>query len=125
MAYRVRLSRQPRAAVHPSRSCYDCRLAAVDVDQLSRPAIARPRQSAEQDRKCRTSYVRRVLSSDALAPHGRSMKTHVRSETKHVRDAVQWFDASAPALSPLRGRTTADVVVVGGGMMGLMCARTL
>src|SRR4051812_18352191 len=42
-----------------------------------------------------------------------------------VRDAVYWFERQAPALPPLGGTITADAVVVGGGMMGLMCARTL
>src|SRR5688572_6123931 len=42
-----------------------------------------------------------------------------------VRDAVFWFDRKAPPLPPLEGALDTDVVVVGGGMMGLMCARTL
>lgn len=36
-----------------------------------------------------------------------------------VRDAVFWFDRREPPLSPLTGVISADVVVVGGGMMGL------
>jgi gamma-glutamylputrescine oxidase len=42
-----------------------------------------------------------------------------------MRDAVFWFDRRVEALPPLRQTIRADVVVVGGGMMGLMCARTL
>jgi len=42
-----------------------------------------------------------------------------------LRDAVFWFDRKAPPLPPLEGALNTDVVVVGGGMMGLMCARTL
>lgn len=42
-----------------------------------------------------------------------------------VRDAVFWYDCKEAPLSGLAGETNADVVVVGGGMMGLMCARTL
>jgi gamma-glutamylputrescine oxidase len=42
-----------------------------------------------------------------------------------LRDAVFWFDGKAPPLAALGGSTSADVVVVGGGMMGLMCARAL
>ena len=42
-----------------------------------------------------------------------------------TRDAVFWYDHKAVALPPLIGDVTADVVVVGGGMMGLMCARAL
>jgi gamma-glutamylputrescine oxidase len=42
-----------------------------------------------------------------------------------LRDAVFWFDGKAPPLPALGGSTSADVVVVGGGMMGLMCARAL
>lgn len=42
-----------------------------------------------------------------------------------MRDAVFWFDGKAPPLPALGGSTSADVVVVGGGMMGLMCARAL
>ena len=41
------------------------------------------------------------------------------------RDAVAWFDRQEPHLPPLTGTHRADVVVVGGGMMGLMCARAL
>jgi gamma-glutamylputrescine oxidase len=42
-----------------------------------------------------------------------------------TRDAVFWFDRKAEALPRLRQTVHADVVVVGGGMMGLMCARSL
>ena len=42
-----------------------------------------------------------------------------------LRDAVFWFDRKAPSLPALEGALNTDVVVVGGGMMGLMCARTL
>src|SRR5688500_5622357 len=42
-----------------------------------------------------------------------------------ARDAVYWFERRTAPLPPLAGATTADAVVVGGGMMGLMCARTL
>ena len=42
-----------------------------------------------------------------------------------LRDAVFWFDRKAPSLPALEGALDTDVVVVGGGMMGLMCARTL
>lgn len=42
-----------------------------------------------------------------------------------MRDAVFWFDRKIEALSRLEGTVRADVVVIGGGMMGLMCARTL
>ncbi|ACB74351.1 NAD(P)/FAD-dependent oxidoreductase [Opitutus terrae] len=42
-----------------------------------------------------------------------------------VRDAVFWFESSTPPLLPLHGEKTAEAVVIGGGMMGLMCARTL
>src|SRR6185436_2371362 len=41
------------------------------------------------------------------------------------RDAVFWFDRKERQLAALEGSIHADVVVVGGGMMGLMCARTL
>ena len=43
----------------------------------------------------------------------------------HLRDAVFWFDRNVTTLPSLAGAVSADVVVVGGGMMGLMCARTL
>jgi gamma-glutamylputrescine oxidase len=46
-------------------------------------------------------------------------------DPRPLRDAVFWFDRKAPPLPPLEGAVDADVVVVGGGMMGLMCARTL
>ena len=42
-----------------------------------------------------------------------------------MRDAVFWFDHKAEALPRLRQTLRADVAVVGGGMMGLMCARVL
>ena len=42
-----------------------------------------------------------------------------------MRDAVFWFDRKEPPLAALSGSTSADVIVVGGGMMGLMCARAL
>src|SRR5690349_948116 len=42
-----------------------------------------------------------------------------------VRDAVFWFDREEKPLPALSGTVSADAVVVGGGMMGLMCARTL
>ena len=41
------------------------------------------------------------------------------------RDAVFWFDRKTPPLPPLDSVLDTDVVVVGGGMMGLMCARAL
>jgi len=41
------------------------------------------------------------------------------------RDAVFWFDRKQRPLAALEGSIHADVVVVGAGMMGLMCARTL
>ena len=46
-------------------------------------------------------------------------------DATQVRDAVFWFDRKTPPLPPLEGVLDTDVVVVGGGMMGLMCARTL
>ena len=42
-----------------------------------------------------------------------------------MRDAVFWFGRTVTPLPALVGTVSADVVVVGGGMMGLMCARTL
>src|SRR4030095_566236 len=42
-----------------------------------------------------------------------------------MRDAIFWFDHQVDALPRLRQTLRADVVVVGGGMMGLMCARSL
>jgi gamma-glutamylputrescine oxidase len=42
-----------------------------------------------------------------------------------MRDAVFWFDRKFEALPRLQQSIRADVVVVGGGMMGLMCARSL
>ncbi len=42
-----------------------------------------------------------------------------------MRDAVFWFDRKIEALPRLQQTIRADVVVVGGGMMGLMCARSL
>ena len=41
-----------------------------------------------------------------------------------MRDADFWCDRREPPLPALEGAVHADVVVVGGGMMGLMCART-
>src|ERR1044072_5738561 len=46
-------------------------------------------------------------------------------QSPQVRDAVFWFDRKETPLSPLRDDVSADVVVVGGGMVGLMCARAL
>jgi gamma-glutamylputrescine oxidase len=40
-----------------------------------------------------------------------------------LRDSVFWFDRKARTLPALEGALRADVVVVGAGMMGLMCAR--
>ena len=42
-----------------------------------------------------------------------------------MRDTVFWFDRKFEALPRLQQTIRADVVVVGGGMMGLMCARSL
>ena len=42
-----------------------------------------------------------------------------------MRDAVFWFNRKIKALPRLQQAIRADVVVVGGGMMGLMCARSL
>jgi len=42
-----------------------------------------------------------------------------------ARDAVFWYDHKAATLPPLSGDLMADAVVVGGGMMGLTCARAL
>jgi len=42
-----------------------------------------------------------------------------------LRDAVYWFDRKEPPLPSLERAIDTDVVVVGAGMMGLMCARTL
>ena len=47
------------------------------------------------------------------------------AEATQARDAVFWFDGKVSPLPPLVGEVRADVVVVGAGMMGLMCARTL
>jgi gamma-glutamylputrescine oxidase len=41
-----------------------------------------------------------------------------------VRDADFWCDRRQPPLPALEGAVDADIVVVGAGMMGLMCART-
>jgi gamma-glutamylputrescine oxidase len=46
-------------------------------------------------------------------------------DSTRLRDAVFWFDRKEPPLPVLEGAIRADVVVVGAGMMGLMCARTL
>lgn len=43
----------------------------------------------------------------------------------NVRDAVFWYDRKEPPLPALAGEFSVDAAVVGGGMMGLMCARTL
>ena len=44
----------------------------------------------------------------------------------HPAHNVYWYTAKAPAEGkPLTGAVKADVAVVGGGMAGLMCARTL
>ncbi len=48
-----------------------------------------------------------------------------RVEAARSRDAVFWFDRKVRPLPPLVGAVRTDVVVVGAGMMGLMCARTL
>jgi gamma-glutamylputrescine oxidase len=48
-----------------------------------------------------------------------------RPEAAAVRDAVAWFDRKEPPLAPLNRVVHTDAVVVGGGMMGLMCARML
>ncbi|HUR57378.1 MAG TPA: FAD-binding oxidoreductase [Opitutaceae bacterium] len=42
-----------------------------------------------------------------------------------MRDGVFWFERKQPPLPALSGVVETDAVVVGGGMMGLMCARTL
>ncbi len=39
--------------------------------------------------------------------------------------AVYWQRGAAPAVTPLRGDATSDVVVVGGGVAGLTCADVL
>jgi gamma-glutamylputrescine oxidase len=41
-----------------------------------------------------------------------------------VRDADFWRDRKEPPLPALEGAIRTDIVVVGAGMMGLMCART-
>jgi gamma-glutamylputrescine oxidase len=46
-------------------------------------------------------------------------------DSTRLRDAVFWYDRKEPTLPALEGTISTDVVVVGGGMMGLMCARTL
>src|SRR6188508_2251136 len=46
-------------------------------------------------------------------------------DAERLRDAVFWFDRKQRPLAALKGSIHADVVVVGAGMMGLMCARTL
>ena len=46
-------------------------------------------------------------------------------DSTRVRDAVFWFDQKARPLPALEGSIRTDALVVGGGMMGLMCARTL
>jgi gamma-glutamylputrescine oxidase len=40
----------------------------------------------------------------------------------HVRDAVFWYDRKAAPLPALEKEVRCDVAIVGGGMMGLMCA---
>jgi gamma-glutamylputrescine oxidase len=40
-------------------------------------------------------------------------------------ESVYWYKEKTPPGEPLRGTTTSDVVVVGGGMAGLTCAQAL
>ena len=40
-------------------------------------------------------------------------------------ESVYWYKEKTPQGDPLRGATTSDVVVVGGGMAGLTCAQAL
>jgi len=46
-------------------------------------------------------------------------------DSTRLRDAVFWFDRKEPPLPALKGVTSTYVAVVGGGMMGLVCAKTL
>ena len=47
------------------------------------------------------------------------------SKSTDVRQSVYWYKDKTPESDPLRGATTADVVVVGGGVAGLTCADVL
>ena len=45
--------------------------------------------------------------------------------TTHPTLAVYWQGGAPPSVTPLRGDTRTEVVVVGGGMAGLSCADAL